>query len=406
MCYNVDMKKFEYIIIILLCFTIGCNNKKEKTIEVPPNDFYINYAIDNIVEVYSKTYLSDFILDTNGTILNGDEVIDTTKLGTYRYTVKYEYLNKTYTEETEIIVIDTTSPLTLGSTSKSVKVGYKKNLCDLIFIADNYDKKVKCVIEGDYDLNKVGTYNLIYNISDSSNNLKILNFKLKVINETNPGTSSTPTPIKFKDIITKHKKDNTEIGIDVSKWQGNIDFEKVKDAGATFVIMRIGVQKVLKEKPEIDNYYYQNIVNAKKAGLKVGVYLYSKATSKEEAIEQANWVLNKLDGTDLDLPIVFDWESWSIWNSLNLSLYDINSIADSFLNVIESKGYKGMLYGSKYYLQNIWANNNNYPVWLAHYTTKTDYNNDYYIWQLGDTGKIDGINGYVDINVMYNKKQS
>lgn len=80
-------------------------------------------------------------------------------------------------------------------------------------------------------------------------------------------------------------------------------------------MMRIGVQKTAKDELEIDPYYLENIQKAKAANLKVGVYLYSIATSTEEAIKYANWVIKVLDGEKLDLPIVFDWENWSKWNS-------------------------------------------------------------------------------------------
>ena len=80
-------------------------------------------------------------------------------------------------------------------------------------------------------------------------------------------------------------------------------------------------------------------------------------------------------------------------------MHDINEIADAFLDEISSLGYKGMLYGSRNYLQKIW--DTDYPIWLAHYTKQTNYEGDYYIWQLCDNGRVSGINGYVDINVMY-----
>ena len=207
----------------------------------------------------------------------------------------------------------------------------------------------------------------------------------------------------FSDIYSKHKTDSTEIGIDVSKWQGDIDFEKVKDAGSTFVIMRIGVQKYSGGELNIDEYYKENIKKAKSAGLKVGVYLYSIATNVDEAISHANWVINALDGVSLDLPVVFDWESWSDWNSYKISFYDINNIANTFIKTVENSGYQGMLYSSKFYLEKIWTNKYNFPVWLAHYIEQTNYEGDYIIWQMCNNGRINGIYGDVDIDIMYKK---
>ena len=205
-------------------------------------------------------------------------------------------------------------------------------------------------------------------------------------------------------MLQKHKTSKTELGVDVSKWQGKIDYDKVKAAGASFVMMRIGVEGSSTRELSIDPFYEQNIEEAKKAGLKVGVYLYSIATSKDKAKEHAEWVIKTLNKEKLDLPIVFDWESWSSWNSYKISFHEINEIANIFIETVENKGYEGMLYSSKYYLETIWQNKKGYPVWLAHYTNegnKTNYTGKYKMWQLCSDGHIDGINGDVDIDVLY-----
>ena len=118
-------------------------------------------------------------------------------------------------------------------------------------------------------------------------------------------------------------------------------------------------------------------------------------------MSHAEWVIKALDGEELDLPVVFDWENWSKWQEYKLSFHDINEIADTFMKTIEKAGYKGMLYSSKFYLENIWENKNDYPVWLAHYTNETNYKGKYKIWQMCNDGVIDGINGDVDIDIMY-----
>ena len=197
---------------------------------------------------------------------------------------------------------------------------------------------------------------------------------------------------------SKYKADNTELGIDVSEWQGDIDYEAVREAGATFVMMRIGVKLDSGEDPTLDKKFLDNIKNAKEAGLKVGVYLYSKAKSLEEAIDEANWVLDTLDGETLDLPIVFDWEIWSNWNSYHLSFHDLNEMPKAFIKTVEEEGYEGMLYGSKFYLENFWDGTYD-NVWLAHYASSTDYEG-YMMWQFSNIGRIDGIYGDVDLNVM------
>lgn len=246
-------------------------------------------------------------------------------------------------------------------------------------------------------MNTVGSYPLTYQVTDSNGNIESVNFTLNVKNKSN--TSYTSTYTYFEDVIEAHKKNNTKIGIDVSKWQGDIDFNKIKQAGVEFIIIRVGTGLGFNEASTEDVYFRQNIEGAIKAGIPVGIYYYSYATTKEEAKEQALWVIDLIKDYKIDLPVAFDWESWSYFNGLNMSLHDINEVADTFAKTIEDSGYESILYGSKYYLQNIWDEDK--PVWLAHYTSKTNYEKEYKIWQLCDNGKIDGINGYVDINIMY-----
>ena len=389
----------KYLKLCLFCLLlIGCS-KKEVIYEDKSNDF-LNIKESNI-EVYEDINLLDINenKDSNLNIVTYNYKIDTNKLGEKSIEVNYELDKKKYVYKNVINIVDTTPPLVFSGTTKTVEINYQKDLCNLITYGDNYSGNITCKIEGNYDLSKVGTYKLLYTLSDSSLNEKKVNVTLKVVNKIDKSTSTSTTKTLFKDIYNKHKKDNTEIGIDVSKWQEEIDFQKVKEAGATFVMMRLGVES--NNQVSVDKYYKENIKKAKDAGLKVGVYFYSIATTIEEAKSQADFVIKTLDNEELDLPVVFDWESWENWNTFKISFHEINEIANAFLKRIEDKGYKGMLYSSKFYLETIWTNKLNFPVWLAHYTSKTNYEGDYEIWQLCNNGKIDGINGDVDIDVMY-----
>ena len=388
----------KYITIILICLLlVGC---KEKTYTEIPDEIKIETI--NTVEVHSNTYLYDLIKFENAEILSDNYRISTSTLGTSDLEIFYRYNKKKHVYNLKLTIEDTTLPKILGSTIRTIQLNHSDDLCNLIMYGDNHDRNPKCIIEGSYDVKKTGSYDLKYIITDSSNNKSEHNLVLHVVKPSNNTTSSTKSTLAFSDILDKYQNDRAEVGIDVSKWQQNIDFNKVKAAGATFVMMRIGVQRYVGAELELDEYYLQNIKKAKEAGLKVGVYFYSIAVNKEESIKQAKWVIEKLNGTKLDLPIVFDWESWSWWNLMELSFYDINDIADSFLDTITENGYKAMLYGSKYYLENIWENNKDYPVWLAHYTNETNYNGEYIMWQLSDSGTIPGVNGNVDLNILYN----
>ena len=221
----------------------------------------------------------------------------------------------------------------------------------------------------------------------------------KKISTSSSGSSSGKGQ-NFSDLVKKYKTDNTKIGIDVSHWQGDIDFEKVKNAGVEFVFIRVGSQRGIDGEYYIDNKFKQNINGFNKVGIPVGIYFYSYANSKLAAKKEAKWVVEQLKPYKIDLPVVFDWESWSFFQEFNKSFYSLTEIANTYLNEVEKVGYKGMLYSSKYYLENVWFKTK-YPVWLAHYTEKTNYQGEYSYWQLCSNGRVDGIFGDVDINVMY-----
>ena len=265
-----------------------------------------------------------------------------------------------------------------------------------------------CEINGEYDLTKTGVYNVEYVLRDNSKNETRKKLKINVVdkisNKNNSSNNSTKKRINISNIIDTHKNENTMIGIDVSRWQGNIDWQKVKDAGVEFVIMRIGVQSGAKKDIEIDSYYKQNIKGAKEVGLKVGVYVYSTAINNKIAKDHAKWVINILDGIKLDFPIAFDWENWPYFMEYKISLHDLSSAFITFEKEVKKYGYEAMLYSSKFYLENIWMNPTNAPVWLAHYTSKTTYKDEYIMWQLTAIGEVDGINGDVDIDIYYKEK--
>ena len=358
---------------------------------------------DLTVNVYSDVKVKDFIEDIDGKVVDNNK-IKTTELG--KVEVEFIYLNSDNRKRKgvfEVEVKDLEEPLIWLSNSYSVRVGDDVNLEDEILCADNYDSNPSCKITGDYDLNTVGNYSLVYEAEDSSGNKENIDFTLNVYEPksvTGGGSSSEVTYTDFKEIVNSHKNDDTLVGIDVSKWQGAIDFSKVKEAGAEFVIIRVGSQNGVGGEYVLDPYFKRNIKEALDNKLKVGIYFYSYADSKKEARKQAEWVIKQIKDYDITLPIAFDFESFTSFNSMNLSLYQLNEVAKEYFSTLEDAGYDTMLYGSKNYLNAIWKYNTN-KVWLAHYTEKTDYDKDYMMWQLCQDGVIDGINGFVDIDILY-----
>ena len=392
------MKKKIILVLICLLFLCGCKDENKEE-EIQPDEVILELNSVN-PEVYSHIEIKDLIKETNVDDYT-NEVIDTNEIGIKNVSIHYVYKNKKYVTRTAVNVVDTTPPLVFGSSSKTVELNYSGDLCGAVRIADYYDSTPICVVEGEYDTTNVGTYNVSLYITDTSGNKVEHPLEVKVV-EKIPKTTTTSTKmpkVQFADAYAKYKNDNTEMGIDVSKWQADVDFEKVRDAGATFVMMRIGVKLKSGDEPVMDSYYLQNIKNAKEAGLKVGVYLYSKALSVDEAKHEAEWVLNALNGEKLDLPIVFDWEIWDGWSTYHLSLHELNEMAKTYIKTVEDAGYQGMLYGSRNNLVNYWDDDQIENIWLAHYVTDTGYKG-YKMWQFSSTGRIPGIKGDVDLDVM------
>ena len=389
------MKKYLLILSVLLL--VGCGNKISDEI---PDDAYITIGNEDI-EVFDEVYLSDIVSDTNVEV--EDYKLNTDVIGEKEIEFYYIFDDKKYVYKTTINVVDTVKPKIFGSSSRTVEVGYEGNLCNNYTYGDNYDGQPECSVVGEYDFNTVGRYDIEIVVTDVSGNSTNYDVTLNVVRDitsnNNGGGGGSSSKLAFSDALTRYAGEGLELGIDVSEWQGDIDYEAVRDAGATFVMMRIGVKLDSGEEPALDKKFLDNIKNAKEAGFKVGVYLYSKALSSEEAIDEAKWILKELDGESLDLPIVFDWEIWSNWNSYHMSFHDLNKMAEDFIQTVEDAGYEGMLYGSKFYLENFWETQDFENIWLAHYASSTDYEG-YKMWQFSNVGRINGIYGDVDLNVM------
>lgn len=412
---KISKKKIIIFIILLLVIALITAFIIYLNVRIVDDNSGFTLKDDLTAEVYTKASIENYIDTIEGDILSSDKV-DTETLGTQELT--FIYLNKDNKKRRgtiEINVVDTEKPLVWIRNNYSTKVGNDLDLENTIMCVDNYDNKPSCEIEGKYDINTPGTYNLTFTAKDNSGNTYQKDFNLTVYepvtNNQTQDTSQTPTEQEepeytdFNDILNTHKNENTEIGIDVSKWQGEIDFEKVKNAGASFVMIRVGSQSGTGGDYVLDPTFKQNIENALKNDLKVGVYFYSYADSEKEAKKQANWVIKQIKDYDISLPIVFDFESFDAFNEMELSIFGLNQIANTFIETVDDAGYNGVLYGSKNYLNAIWKYHTA-PVWLAHYTDQTDYDGEYFMWQMCDDGKIDGIDGYVDIDILYKNSSS
>lgn len=387
-----NMKKKMFLIIILSIILCGCDNKKT----------VINYYDNLTFEFGDKIFLNDLLFIENGHLENEGQEIDYNQLG--NNTIDFTYIsnkNRKKVSKVNINLVDTTPPLLSISNTITIKVSSDIDLCRKAFYGDIYDRMPKCEIIGDYDLNKIGSYKLSILIKDSSNNYSQKEFTLNVVDRIN-NQQYEDAPDYLNDVIKKYKNDNTMIGIDVSTYQTNIDWNLVKNSGIEFAIIRIGFGHDINNNIIEDKMFRSHIKGAKEAGLKVGVYFYSYATEIKEIEEQTNWIVNTLNGEKLDLPVAFDYETWSTFGKYEVSFYDMNKVYQKFSEIIKNNNYEPILYGSKYYLNNVW-NLDSYPTWLAHYTSQTDYDKPYYIWQFTNTGIVPGITSYVDLDILYKK---
>lgn len=196
----------------------------------------------------------------------------------------------------------------------------------------------------------------------------------------------------------------SRVGIDVSKFQGDIDWQAVKEQGISYAFIRVGNRGYGKEGTlNTDGKYLQNIEGAKAAGIDVGVYFYSQAVSEEEALEEAEYVLKLLEGIELDYPVVYDAEyvieDEARTDGVGAGQFTKNTIA--FCERIEEAGYKPVIYATMKWeayalkLHEV----NEYEKWYADYEEFPQTPYDFTYWQYTNEGKLEGIEGPVDLNL-------
>lgn len=205
----------------------------------------------------------------------------------------------------------------------------------------------------------------------------------------------------------ENSDDNTtvSVGIDVSTYQGTIDWQAVKDAGIDYVIVRAAYRGYETGKIVPDDLYEQNIRGAADVGLHVGVYLYSQALSEHEAEEEADYLLSLIEGLPVDYPVVYDQEEYTAdkarTDGLTGEQATLNALA--FCRRVHEAGYIPMIYTN-----NDWATTmydmerlDHYPVWYADYTSTPTLPGGFAMWQYTDSGQVPGITGPVDLNLLF-----
>ncbi|MCR5209345.1 MAG: glycoside hydrolase family 25 protein [Lachnospiraceae bacterium] len=193
--------------------------------------------------------------------------------------------------------------------------------------------------------------------------------------------------------------------IDVSKHQGEIDWEQVYDSGIRYAIIRVGFRGYGSGAVVLDDTFEYNIINALKAGLKVGVYFYTQAVTEEEAVEEAEFVLENIAPYNVTLPVVIDVEhpDDSTARGNQISREERTAVVKAFCERIESAGYEPMIYGNTYTFAAMLDPReiSRYDVWYAFYNNYIYYPYAMSIWQYSTEAQVPGINGKVDMNLWF-----
>lgn len=309
--------------------------------------------------------------------------------------------------------VDTEAPVFISyPRTISLQKGKEFVAGDYVGYIDDTDRDVELKVTGEVDNNTVGEYPIQMTITDDAGNSKTIDVTVKVYAKkptptkkptsstsktSSTGTTKSKKP-SFADLKSKYETGNAFIGIDVSKYQGNIDFQKVKDAGCHFVILRMAIYN--NGKFGIDTKFEENYKKAKAAGLLIGVYYYSVDNTEKLMKEHCAELAKALKGKEIDFPVAYDFEKWKGFQNLKMNSSDLNNMFYLFCSEMESYGYDAMIYANPYFLRN-WFKPGHYKIWLADWKTQPSYAGKFYFWQFSATGRVPGIQGDVDVNVYY-----
>ena len=227
------------------------------------------------------------------------------------------------------------------------------------------------------------------------------------INASQEDTANREDAIADSDnseIITLQPAGNDhKAGIDVSSWQGDIDWDKVRESGIEFVIVRAGYRGSVTGTIVKDKNFDANVSGALNAGLSVGVYFVTQAVNEAEAVEEASAVMEMCEGYNLTLPIYLDVEGSNGGRGDQIDVETRTLVCEAFCKTLENVGVQGGVYACRY-----WLNNNidasrldRFNIWLAEYRSTPLYGGYYSMWQYTSRGRVDGIEGNVDFDILY-----
>lgn len=195
----------------------------------------------------------------------------------------------------------------------------------------------------------------------------------------------------------------TELGVDVSFYQGDIDWQAVKDAGIDFAMIRCGYRGATEGGIFEDEMFKQNIEGALAASLRVGVYFFSQSVGAVEAAQEAEYVLSLIEGYDVTLPVAFDWEPIDDSRTTEVDTDALTASAVVFCEMVKDAGYTPCvyLYRSLAYNDYDLSRLADYTLWVGAPGDAPDFYYAHALWQFSFTGEIDGIEGDVDLNLRF-----
>lgn len=346
------------------------------------------------LEVYESITAAAFVTRTNAELTDPELRIPTDTPGDCTVDIPCRYGNEVQTVTLSYRVADTTPPAILNNgKNAAVQTGQGFDLNTLVGYGDNCDPHPVLTYSGSVDTNTPGSYPVTATVTDASGNAVSWDLTVTVADQLPKPGNDRPTE-NFADFRANYAGDGVRFGMDVSKWQGNIDWNAVREAGVDFVLIRCGYGD---SSISGDEKYTQNIRGAAEAGIDTGVYFYSTASDPETARAQADWLAAQIADAEIKLPVAFDWESFKNFQRYGMSLHDLNAVYDAFDAQMAAYGYSTMLYSSLEDLHTAWDTDGR-TIWLARYADAADYDG-YTYWQQANTGRVPGISGDVDLDL-------
>ena len=270
----------------------------------------------------------------------------------------------------------------------------------VIFTAFNGSNNNTNDTDSDYSSSQNSQISFYYGSSENEITVDVLDEVEK--NTLNNDNFTDSDGLKY---YTENGEKVSKIGIDVSEFQGDIDWAKVKEQGIEFAMIRAGFRGYTEGGLFTDTKFEYNISEALKNGIEVGVYFFSQAINEKEAVEEAEYTMNLIKDHDITYPVVFDWEHITADDARarNLSPESVNKCAQAFCKAVKDKGYDPMIYYNEYFGYTLYdlSKFTDYKTWYVEYSDTPDFYYAFDMWQYSESGTVNGIEGSVDLNVYF-----